>query len=69
MIEDYEVKKIRINKPVAGKSVGDIVNIKTKNGIPIDRYWRDRKKDSKIDDCISFVDGAKKPVKSDKKKE
>lgn len=46
--------KIVINKPLKGYNIGDIVKIDDYNNIPLDGYWRDRLKDSKIDNCIEI---------------
>lgn len=57
MIKSYDTK-IRINKPLRGLPVGCEKKIKVdKNGIPLERYWRDRFADTKIDDCISVLEG------------
>lgn len=48
--------KILINKPLRGYPVGHQLKIKTdKNGIPLERYWRDRIKDASIDGCITII--------------
>lgn len=50
--------KIKINAPLRGYVAETKINIKVdKNGVPLDRYWRDRLKDSKIDNCISIMGG------------
>lgn len=47
---------IQINKPVRGYQVGHRLKIKTdKNGVPLERYWRDRFKDAPIDGCIEII--------------
>ena len=51
----YETKQLRINKKVGGKKVGDVVDVKTDNGIILDQFWRNRYNDSTIDGCVSFV--------------
>lgn len=48
--------KIKINLPLKHYKKGDIVNIEIDiNGLAIDRYWRNRIKDSKIDGCVEYV--------------
>ena len=52
------IKKIslKINKPFFGKKIGDIIEISAdKSGIPLDAYWRNRLKDSAIDNCIEII--------------
>lgn len=70
MIEHYEKKRIKLNTPLKEYGVGTELTIRVdKKGTPVDRYWRDRLKDSKKDGCIEFV-AASKPVetKADKSK-
>jgi len=55
--------RVKINKPFGGYETGQIVPIQTKGGIPADRYWRDRLKDSKTDDCITVLDEKKSKPK------
>ncbi len=53
---------LKINKPFSGKKAGDIIEISTdKIGVPLDAYWRNRLKDSEIDNCIEIL------VKNNKK--
>lgn len=58
---------IKINKPFKfqGKllGVGQELEIKTdKKGVPLELFWRNRVKDSAIDNCISIQDKKKKEV-------
>lgn len=58
---------IKINKPFKfqGKllEVGQELEIKTdKKGVPLELFWRNRVKDSVIDNCISIQDKKKKEV-------
>lgn len=58
MIKDYENKrlKIRLNTPLRGLPEGVEKYIKVdENGIPHERYWRDRFKDAKTDNCIEVI--------------
>lgn len=58
MLKDYENKKVSIviKKPVRGFPEGTAIKVRVdKNGIPLERYWRDRFKDSKIDFCLEIV--------------
>ena len=47
--------KLKVNIPMNGKKEGDIVVVKTKGGIIIDKFWRKRLQDSKLDNCVSIV--------------
>ena len=56
MIKNYENKKVKINLPLKSFKKGDITNIKVdSSGTPTEKYWRDRFKDSEIDQCVEFV--------------
>lgn len=50
--------KIKINSsvPLLGNAPGSIVEITTNsNGVPHDRYWRDRLRDSITDGCVEVI--------------
>lgn len=49
--------------PRASHKAGDVVTVKTHRGVPTSRFWRDRLKDSAIDQCCEIV----KPKKSTSK--
>ena len=52
------MKKInlKLNVDLAGKKAGDIVSVAIdSNKTIIDRYWRRRLADSKIDNCVEIV--------------
>lgn len=58
MIHRYENKKLKIklNRPLRGFQTGHEMRINVdKNGIPFDRYWRDRFKDAPIDNCLEVI--------------
>ena len=57
-------KRIKLNAPLRGYAAGTELDIKVdKAGTPLDRYWRDRFKDAKTDNCVEFV-GKQKPASS-----
>ena len=68
MFNEYEnkmmkvkTKSLKINSPLRGLSVGDVIEIKVdKAGVPLERYWRDRLKESKTDNCVEILKGSKK---------
>ena len=77
MITEYDTKQIKLNADLAGNKVGTIKKIKVdKAGTPVERYWRDRLKDAKIDNCVELVGGqssevpkpVEKPVKEQAQK-
>ena len=58
MIKNYETKKInvRLNTPLRGYKEGQTVRIATDaNGVPKERYWRDRFKDALTDNCVEVI--------------
>lgn len=57
MLKDhYENKRLKINAPLRGIKAGTTINIRTdKKGIPKDKYWRDRLRDSAIDNCVEII--------------
>ena len=51
--------KLKINN-VKGYSPGQLVTVQTDgDGIPLDKFWRRRIKDAKIDNCVEAVSPAK----------
>jgi len=47
--------KLKINN-VKGYRLGQVVTVQTDgDGIPLDKFWRRRLKDSKIDNCVEAV--------------
>lgn len=55
--------KILINKDFLQYKKGSIITVDAKDCIPVSKFWRDRLRDSKIDDCVSIVKPTKKVVK------
>ena len=55
--------KVKVNNEalagVLGVKVGNEVDVKEKNGIPVNREWRNRLNDAKVDNCVSIVTEAK----------
>lgn len=49
---------------IHGVNPGDIVNVECKNGVPLNREWRNRFRDMNIDHCIQVVE--KKTNRGDK---
>jgi hypothetical protein len=54
-----EVKKVKVNNKALAKtlgiSVGAIIEVECKNGVPVNREWRNRFKDAEIDNCIEIT--------------
>ena len=66
------IKKLKINAPINGHKIGDIVSVHVDcDGQCSDRYWRRRLKDAKIDNCVEFVqeEQKKQESKQESKKE
>lgn len=55
--------KIRINKDFITYKEGQEISVDSIDGIPLDKFWRDRLKDSKFDNCVSVVKKTRKPAK------
>lgn len=57
--------KIKILKPFSYLNktfrIGDILEIKSENGVAIDSFWNNRIKDSAMDNCIEIL-----PIKTRK---
>lgn len=52
--------KLRLNQPLAGYEVGREVTIQTdRNGVPLEKFWRRRLKDARIDNCVEVVKPSK----------
>lgn len=59
-IKNYFVMQIKLNQDLRtpqGQLLKDaIIEINDENGVPTDLFWRNRLKDSAIDNCIEIVD-------------
>lgn len=42
-----------------GVTAGKVVEVKTRQGVPVSREWRNRLRDSKFDNCVSVVEPKK----------
>lgn len=56
---NYETQMIQLNYDLGDHKKGSRIKIKTKDGIPVDPYWRRRFYDSKMDKCMEYCDKAK----------
>lgn len=54
-----EMKQVKIKNEALAKtlnvSVGAIIDIECRNGVPVNREWRNRFKDAEFDNCIEIV--------------
>lgn len=58
---------LKLNKPMAGYEAGRTVTVQADpSGVPLDRFWRRRIKDAKIDNCLEVIKPSK--PKSEKAK-
>ena len=57
IVKGYEMKKLtfKLNAPLQNKLVGSTISLECENGVPVERYWRDRLNDAKTDNCIELV--------------
>lgn len=64
MIENYENKLFKLNYDLKDKNrtykKGGMVKVKMKDDVPVNKFWRDKLKDSKIDNCMELVETKKK---------
>jgi bifunctional DNA-binding transcriptional regulator/antitoxin component of YhaV-PrlF toxin-antitoxin module len=48
--------KLKLHVAMSGYKKGDIVKIEVDDrGVPLDRFWFRRLKDSKLDHCVEFL--------------
>ncbi len=55
-------KQVKLNADLQGHKAGDVIKIEFDGEVPVDRFWRRRWHDSKIDNCIELVKSTKKKV-------
>ncbi len=48
---------------IHGRKKGETVSVKCKHGVPVDREWRNRFRDSKVDGCITINQNKPKTTK------
>jgi len=65
------ILKLKLNKSIKGFKKGKVLSLPAhRDGLPIDRFWRERLKDSELDNCCEVVKTKKKtPSKSKPEKE
>jgi hypothetical protein len=64
--------KLKLNRNLALYEAGDIVEVEAVNGVPVNRYWRKRLKDSQFDNCVEIIEEKKvvrKKIAKDEKSE
>jgi len=54
--------KLKLNSNLKSHKKDDIISIDDKEGIPTDIYWRNRLKDSEIDNCVEIINENKKEI-------
>ncbi|MEK0324943.1 MAG: hypothetical protein QQN63_04495 [Nitrosopumilus sp.] len=67
--EKLQNKQLKLHTDLASHKAGEVISIECTDGVPMDRYWRDRVKDSEIDGCVSFVEPEPTSRKSEPKPE
>jgi len=59
-----ECIKVKVNNAALAKflevALDTVIHVPSKNGIPLNREWRNRLRDAEIDKCVSVI----KPVSS-----
>ena len=63
---NQERMEIKINFTFGRYKKGQIVTVPSIGEMPAEKYWRDRIRDSKIDQCVSIVDRKKSSKKTAK---
>lgn len=57
--------KLKLNAPLYGLAAGSVVEVQTAaDGHPVDRRWRDRLRDARIDNCVEIVQSKTKAKKA-----
>tara|TARA_R110000772_G_C13310322_1_gene440402 strand:- start:12136 stop:12390 length:255 start_codon:yes stop_codon:yes gene_type:complete len=64
--DKIENKRLKLNADLNGCKSGQVIVIKCKNGVPIEKYWRDRIKDSATDNCVEVLTNRPQTSSSDK---
>jgi len=61
--------KLKMNAAYLQRKFGDQITVKTDGrGIPLDKYWRLKLKDSKIDRCIEVLSKKEQISRSEREK-
>ena len=47
--------KLKLSVGLKGHKEGHVVILNSKDGLPVDPYWRKRIKDSEVDNCVEIV--------------
>ncbi len=64
MTEHIEIK---INMDFKPYIKGQVIKVRSANGIPLEKYWRNRIRDSEIDNCVSVKQPVEKKTTKVKK--
>jgi len=52
--------KVKLNQPMQGYETGREVTIECdRSGVPLEKFWRRRLKDAKIDNCVEVIKSSK----------
>lgn len=67
MIEYIEIE---INMDFKPYAKGQVIKVRSANGVPLEKYWRKRIRDSEIDNCVTVKQPVeKKTTKANKENE
>ena len=50
-----ETLRLKLNVSLRGNPEGAILNLRSRDGVPLDTYWRRRVEDSAVDSCVEVV--------------
>jgi len=60
--------KIKIKTPFGNLKAGTSMSIDANDkGVPLEKFWRNRLRDSKVDGCIEVISDSSSKTKEDKK--
>jgi len=56
--------KLKLNQPMAGYEAGRTVTVQTDaSGVPLEKFWRRRLRDAKIDNCVEVIKSSRRKAK------
>jgi len=56
--------KLKLNQPMKGFDAGRTVTVQTDtSGVPLEKFWRRRLRDAKIDNCVEVIKSSGRKAK------
>lgn len=47
--------KLKLNRNLALHEAGDIIDVESVDGVPVNSYWRKRLNDAQFDNCVEII--------------